>query len=144
MNQFIGRGNIGKPPEGKNVSRKDGSGNFFVVTMRVFFGRYKRTEDGGIEQSGGFWREVELYGQKAQDAFRLLRKGTRVLVVGEEQEFIGTDDNGNKVQLYKVIADDVALQLTRIESIKFAERVEKDPVEQQIEAQAQAEAALAA
>jgi single-strand DNA-binding protein len=138
-NRFEGVGNLGKPPEGKNVSRKDGQGDFFVATMRVFFGRYKRNEKDEIEQSGGFWREVEQYGQKGQDAFRLLRQGARVLVIGEEQEFTGTDDNGNKVQVFKVMAEHVTLVLSRIESIKFA-----PPREQHTEARTPEEAAAAA
>ncbi|SCK55706.1 single-strand DNA-binding protein [Variovorax sp. HW608] len=120
QNLFIGKGNLAKSPEGQYIQRKDGHGDFFVASMRVMFGRYGRKDDGSVEQVGGFWREVEIYGQKAQDVCKHLRKGARVLVIGEEREFTGTDDSGAEVQVLKVVAEDVALQLTRIEEIKFA------------------------
>ena len=126
-NLFIGRGNLANSPEGKNIAKKDRSGDFFVATMRVFFGRYKRNDAGELEQSGGFWREVELYGQKGQDAFKLLRKGSRVLVIGEEQEFTGTDEKTQaKVQVFKIVAEDVALLLSRVESVQFAAPRERE------------------
>ena len=37
----------------------------------------------------------------------------------EAGEFMATDEHGNEVQVMKVVADDVALQLSRIESITF-------------------------
>lgn len=130
QNLFIGKGNLAQSPEGKRIQRRDGTGDFFVASMRVMFGRYGRTDDGGVEQVGGFWREVEIYGQKAEDVCRHLRKGARVLVIGEEREFTGTDDAGNEVEVTKIVAEDVALQLTRIESIKFApaRQREEEPV----------------
>jgi len=133
QNLFIGKGNLAKSPEGQHVQRKDGSGDFFVANMRVMFGRYGRNADGDVEQVGGFWREVEIYGQKAEDVVKHLRKGARVLVVGEEREFTARDDDGNEVQVIKVVAEDVALQLTRIESIKFVaprQREENEPYEE--------------
>ncbi|HVR51845.1 MAG TPA: single-stranded DNA-binding protein [Pseudorhodoferax sp.] len=130
QNLFIGKGNLAQSPEGKRIQRRDGNGDFFVASMRVMFGRYGRTDDGGVEQVGGFWREVEIYGQKAEDVCKHLRKGARVLVIGEEREFTGTDDAGNEVEVIKIVAEDVALQLTRIESIKFAQsrQREEEPV----------------
>lgn len=120
QNLFIGKGNLAKSPEGQHIRRKDDSGDFFVATMRVMFGRYARDGEGNIEQVGGFWREVEIYGPKAQDVCKHLRKGARVLVIGEEREFIGKDDDGNEVEVIKVVAEDVALVLTRVEEIRFA------------------------
>ena len=72
-----------------------------------------------MEQVGGFWREVEIYGAKAEACVKHLRKGSRVLVLGEEQDFMATDDDGNEVQVIRVVAEDVAIQLSRIESITF-------------------------
>ena len=116
-NLFIDKGNLGGTPSLKHVDGKNGE--FVVANMRVMFGRYKQTEAGEIEQSGGFWREVELYGYQAEQAAKLLRKGARVLVVGQEREYTGTDDQGNKVEVFKIVADDVAPLLSRIESITF-------------------------
>jgi single-strand DNA-binding protein len=131
QNLFIGKGNLAASPDGKWVDRAGGTDKFFVASMRVMFGRYARTGDGGVEQVGGFWREVEIFGQKGQDCVAHLRKGARVLVIGEEREFTAHDDDGNEVQVMKVVAEDVALQLTRIESIKFAPA---RPREEEVEA----------
>lgn len=130
QNLFIGKGNLAKSPEGQYLQRKDGSGDFYVATMRVMFGRYGRTDDGGVEQVGGFWREVEIYGQKAQDVCKHLRKGARVLVIGEEREFTARDDDGNEVQVIKVVAEDVALQLTRIDEIRFSSARPREELEE--------------
>ena len=119
QNLFIGKGNLGDAPKLKNVAGKNG--DFTVASMRVMFGRYGQNEEGEVEQVGGFWREVEIYGNKAEACAKHLRKGARVLVIGEEREFTAKDEDGNEVQVIKVVAEDVALQLSRIESITFAQ-----------------------
>lgn len=121
QNLFIGKGNLGDSPKLKHVAGKNGRDDFVVASMRVMFGRYGQAADGGVEQIGGFWREVEIYGEKANEVARLLRKGARVLVIGEERDFMAKDDDGNEVQVIKVVADDVALQLSRVDSITFAQ-----------------------
>ena len=118
QNLFIGKGNLADSPELKRINGKNGE--FAVASMRVMFGRYGQNEEGDVEQIGGFWREVEIYGQKAEACAKLLRKGARVLVLGEEREFTAHDDQDNEVQVIKVVAEDVALQLSRIESITYA------------------------
>ena len=117
QNLFIGKGNLGDSPTLKRLTGRNG--DFDVATMRVYFGRYGQDDNGNVEQVGGFWREVEIYGAKAQSCARLLRKGARVLVIGEERDFTAHDDNNQEVQVIKVVAEDVALQLTRIKSIEF-------------------------
>lgn len=125
QNLFIGKGNLGGSPKLKNVDGKNGA--FTVASMRVMFGRYGQNQSGEIEQIGGFWREVEIYGAKAEACAKHLRKGSRVLVFGEEREFTAKDDEGNEVQVIKVVAEDVALQLSRIESITYVRpRVRED------------------
>ena len=119
QNLFIGKGNLGDSPKLRNVAGKNG--DFTVASMRVMFGRYGQNEAGQVEQVGGFWREVEIYGNKAESCAKHLRKGARVLVIGEEREFTAKDEDGNEVQVIKVVAEDVALQLSRIESITFAQ-----------------------
>ena len=117
QNLFIGKGNLADSPELKRINGKNGE--FAVASMRVMFGRYGQNEEGDVEQIGGFWREVEIYGQKAEACAKLLRKGARVLVLGEEREVTAHDDQDNEVQVIKVVAEDVALQLSRIESINY-------------------------
>jgi single-strand DNA-binding protein len=119
QNMFVGKGNLGGSPELKVLAGRNG--DFEVAAMRIMFGRYGRDEDTGeVKQVGGFWREVEIYGPKARDVARLLRKGSRVLVVGEERDFMAKDERGGEVQVIKIVAEDIALQLTRVEKIVFA------------------------
>lgn len=115
---FIGKGNLANSPTLQMLTGQNGP--FEVASMRVYFGRYGRNGQGEVEQIGGYWREVEIYGAKARDAARLLRKGARVLVIGEEREFMARDEaTGGQVQVFKITADDVALQLSRVKSIEF-------------------------
>lgn len=116
---FIGKGNLGSSPSLRTL--KGGpNGEFDVASMRVRFSRYGRNDEGGIEEVGGFWREVEIYGAKARDAARLLRKGSRVLVMGEELEYMARDEaTGGQVMVFKIEAQDVALLLSRVKSIEF-------------------------
>lgn len=120
QNLFIGKGNLASSPELKMLTGRNG--DFEVASMRVMFARYGRDEvSGEVQQVGGFWREVEIYGQKARDVARFLRKGCRVLVVGEERDFMAKDSaTGAEVQVVKIVAEDVALQLTRVAKIEFA------------------------
>ena len=118
QNMFIGKGNLGDSPELKRLNGRNGE--FVVATMRVMFARWGQNEQGDLEQVGGFWREVEIYGEKAEACAKHLKKGARVLVLGEERDFMANDkDSGEQVQVIKIVADDVALQLSRIESITY-------------------------
>lgn len=63
QNLFIGKGNLGDSPKLKHITGKNG--DFTVATMRVMFGRYGQNDAGEVEQVGGFWREVEIYGVSA-------------------------------------------------------------------------------
>jgi single-strand DNA-binding protein len=119
QNMFIGKGNLGGPVELKRLNGKSGD-EFVVATMRVMFARWGQNAQGELEQVGGFWREVEIYGEKAEACAKHLKKGARVLVMGEERDFMATDkETSEQVQVIKIVADDVALQLSRIESITF-------------------------
>jgi len=127
QNMFIGKGNLGDSPELKRLNGRNGE--FVVATMRVMFARWGQNEQGDLEQVGGFWREVEIYGEKAEACAKHLRKGARVLVLGEERDFMANDkDSGEQVQVIKIVADDVALQLSRIESITFQQSRAREEV----------------
>lgn len=116
---FIGKGNLGNSPSIRTL--KGGpNGEFDVASMRVRFSRYGRNAAGGLEEVGGYWREVEIYGVKARDVARLLRKGARVMVIGEELEYMARDEaTGGQVMVFKIEAQDVALLLSRVKSIEF-------------------------
>lgn len=127
QNMFIGKGNLAGSPKLERINGKNGE--FVVASMRVMFARWGQNDQGDLEQVGGFWREVEIYGEKAEACARHLKKGARVLVMGEERDFMATDkETGEQVQVIKIVADDVALQLSRIESITFQPSRAKDEV----------------
>jgi single-strand DNA-binding protein len=127
QNMFIGKGNLGDSPELKRVNGRNGE--FVVASMRVMFARWGQNEQGDLEQVGGFWREVEIYGEKAEACALLQMLGARVLVLGEERDFMANDkDSGEQVQVIKIVADDVALQLSRIESITFQQSRAREEV----------------
>lgn len=127
QNMFIGKGNLGDSPELKRVNGRNGE--FVVASMRVMFARWGQNEQGDLEQVGGFWREVEIYGEKAEACAKHLKKGARVLVLGEERDFMANDkETGEQVQVIKIVADDVALQLSRIESITFQQSRSREEV----------------
>ena len=130
QNLFIGKGNLAKSPTLEHKTSRDGK-DFIVANMRVMFGRYARGEDGQMTQVDGFWRGVEIYGSKAEACAKYLRKGARVLVIGEERSYHAKDENGNEVQVIKILADDVALQLTRVESITFVTKPKGEVVEEE-------------
>lgn len=127
QNMFIGKGNLGDSPELKRVNGRNGE--FVVASMRVMFARWGQNEQGDLEQVGGFWREVEIYGEKAEACAKHLKKGARVLVLGEERDFMANDkETGEQIQVIKIVADDVALQLSRIESITFQQSRSREEV----------------
>lgn len=118
-NLFIGKGNLAGSPTVKRVTGRNG--DFDVASMRVYFGRYSVDNvSGEISQVGGFWREVEIFNEKALACARHLRKGARVLVMGEERTYIGHDEVQNEVEIVKIVAEDVALLLSRIETVTFS------------------------
>lgn len=121
QNLFIGKGNLGKPPEMKYLTNKETGEQFTATSMRVMFGRYGQNKNGEVVQIGGFWREVEIYGAKAEMCAKHLRRGARVLVIGKEIEFTAHDANDNEIQVLKIEAEDVTLQLSRIESITYSQ-----------------------
>ena len=122
QNIFIGKGNLSDSPELKHLKGRDGK-DFTVANMRIMFARYGAGEDGEIKQVDGMWRFVEIYGPKAEACAKHLRKGARVLVVGEERTFQAKKEGSDETeQVVKIVAEDVALLLTRIESVVFAEK----------------------
>ena len=125
MTTFTGKGNLAASPTLKHVQGKNG--DFTVAEMRVYFGRHKRNEHTGeFEQIGGFWLPVSIYGNKAEAVAKHLRKGARVQVTGELKEYVGKDDAGIEHQLFQIDAEDVSLVLSRVESVNFAPREERE------------------
>jgi single-strand DNA-binding protein len=81
INEFQGIGNVGSNPslssvEVENETRK-------VANMRVYFDR-PIGED--FQDKGGFWLTIDIWGFRAEEAARTLKKGARVYVSGTLRE----------------------------------------------------------
>ena len=118
-NEFRGTGNIAVAPTLKTVSvagepRK-------VAELRVFFDDYKPNAQGSIEQSGGFWLDVSVWGDRlAQSVAEHLRKGARVHVTGRlTQRMWNSQESGEERRIMRLNADNVFLSLGRIEEVRF-------------------------
>ncbi len=120
-NKFTGKGNLADAPTLKTVRVKGEDRK--VAEMRVFFDEYSRNEDGEFEQDGGLWLGVSIWGQRAEAAARLLRRGARVNVEGQLRSFLYTVEGASeKVPGFQVLADDISLSMSRIDSIKFSQK----------------------
>ena len=118
-NEFRGTGNIAVAPTLKTVSVAGEARK--VAELRVFFDDYRPTGQGGIEQSGGFWLDVSVWGDTlAESVTQHLRKGARVHVTGRLSESKwNAQDNGDERRAMQVNADNVFLSLGRIEEVRF-------------------------
>src|SRR6187549_747815 len=126
-NEFRGTGNIAVAPTLKTVSvaaegRK-------VAELRVFFDDYKATATGGIEQSGGFWLDVSVWGDTlAESVSQHLKKGARVHVTGRLSENRwNAQDGGEERRAMQLNADNVFLSLARIEDVRFRAKRDAAP-----------------
>lgn len=118
-NEFRGTGNIAVAPTLKTVSVAGEARK--VAELRVFFDDYKSNSQGSIEQSGGFWLDVSVWGDTlAESVAQHLRKGARVHVTGRLSESKwNAQDSGEERRAMQVNADNVFLSLGRIEEVRF-------------------------
>lgn len=117
-NRFSGKGNLADAPTLKTVRINNEDRK--VAEMRVFFDEYSRNADGDFEQDGGIWLGVSIWGARAEAASRLLRRGARVSVEGQLRQFLySVEGASEKVPGFQVLADDILLSMSRIESVTF-------------------------
>jgi single-strand DNA-binding protein len=94
-NRFGGRGNLAAAPELKQVEADGEPGT--VTEQRIYFDRSVPDGDGGFEDRGGFWLTANLWGEGAELAANLLRRGARVHVLGTLGRDTWTDkDSGEE------------------------------------------------
>ncbi|QTQ34923.1 Single-strand DNA-binding protein [Aromatoleum petrolei] len=118
-NVFRGKGNLGDTPILKHVPIN--GVDEVVAEMRVFFDDYAYDQaNGEYQQVGGFWMSVSLWGQRGEDAARVLRRGARVQVEGVLKQFMYSPEGApDKVPGFQVTADDVTLCLGRVERADY-------------------------
>lgn len=121
-NEFRGTGNAGDMPVLKTVLV--GNEERQVAELRVFFDEYRQDGHGGVEQAGGFWLDVNVWGERhAAEVARLVKKGARVHVIGRlvESRWTVTATGEERSALY-LNAEHLFLSLTRLAEVRFQPR----------------------
>ena len=123
-NEFSGTGNVGDQPLLKTVMV--GNEERQVAELRVFFDEYRQDGKGGLEQSGGFWLDVNVWGERlAAEVAQLVKKGARVHVIGRLAETQWTvTATGEERSALHLNADHLFLSLTRLAEVRFKPRRE--------------------
>ncbi len=117
INQFQGIGNLGTAPVLSIVPV--GEEQRKVVNMRVFFDRPVGEE---FKDKGGFWYSVDIWGYRAEEALRVLKKGTRVFLTGSLRQEIWTDEGGEVRSEQRLSADYFFIDSVCIDSIQYREK----------------------
>ena len=123
-NEFSGTGNVGDLPLLKTVMV--GSEERQVAELRVFFDEYRQDGKGGLEQAGGFWLDVNVWGERlAAEVAQLVKKGARVHVIGRLAETQWTvTATGEERSTLHLNADQLFLSLARLAEARFKPRRE--------------------
>ena len=119
-NIFSGTGNVGMPPTLKTVSVRGEARK--VLELRVFFDAYKSDGNDGYVQddSASFWKDVTLWGERAERAASHLVKGARIHVVGNMRGEKWQDKTtGEDRYSDSIVAEDIFLSFARVESVTF-------------------------
>jgi single-strand DNA-binding protein len=97
-----------------------------VAELRVFFDEYRQDGNGGLEQAGGFWLDVNVWGERhAAEVVQLVKKGARVHVIGRLAESKWTvAGTGEERRALHLNADRLFLGLARLAEATFKPRRE--------------------
>ena len=117
INQFQGVGNLGTAPFLSIVPV--GEEQRKVVNMRVYFDRPVGEE---FKDKGGFWYSVDIWGYRAEEALRVLKKGTRVFLTGSLRQESWADESGEVRSEQRLSADYFFIDSVCIDSIKYREK----------------------
>uniref|UniRef100_UPI003BEEE277 single-stranded DNA-binding protein n=1 Tax=Burkholderia arboris TaxID=488730 RepID=UPI003BEEE277 len=113
-------GNLGKAPTLKHVDT--GKGRKQVTEFNMFADEYRRDDDGELSQTGGFWLRVTVWEAHAERVARLIPRGARVTVIGSLRVSTWKDDADQTQTGLDVVAEKVALELGRLESVTLKRR----------------------
>ncbi len=128
INEFIGIGNLGTAPILRTVTVNEQPRT--VADLRVYFDR-RVGED--FQDKGGFWVSVDIWGFRAEEAVRVLKKGARVFFMGTLRQEIWADDaTGESRAGLRLSANYFFLDSICIETIDYRAKVQvanADPAE---------------
>lgn len=115
INHFSGIGNLGTAPTLRTVE-VDGEPRK-VADLRVYFDRRVGENYG---DKGGFWLNVDIWGYRAEEAARLLKKGARVYLSGTLRQEAWTDEPSQEARVeMRLSADYFFLDTICLESVQY-------------------------
>jgi single-stranded DNA-binding protein len=124
QNIFIDEGNLGHTPSLKYVPIKTEIGieQRAVVELQVRFD-VKKNDEGKFEDVAGFWGKVTMWGKRAEYINTHLKKGCRILVVGEisQQHYVFQkgERKGQEATALEIEASHIALVLLGVDAVAF-------------------------
>lgn len=118
INEFCGIGNLGKNPTLVTVDVESESRK--VANMRVYFDR-PVGED--FKDKGGFWLSVDIWGFRAEEAIRVLKKGARAYFSGTLRMESWTDHETGEIRSeMRLSADYFFIDSMCVENVIYREK----------------------
>ncbi len=117
INRFEGIGNLGTAPTISQVVVGDEQRK--VANMRIYFDRPTGQD---YKDKGGFWYSVDIWGYRAEEALRVLKKGCRVYVVGTLRLEQWTDEGGEVRSEQRLSADYFFIDSLCVDGIQYREK----------------------
>lgn len=118
INEFSGIGNLGTNPTLTSVQVNGEPRK--VANMRVYFDR-PVGED--FKDKGGFWLSIDVWGFRAEEAIRVLKKGVRAYFTGSLRMENWTDDDTGEIRAeMRLSADYFFIDSVCVESVVYREK----------------------
>lgn len=118
INAFQGIGNIGTTPKLTAVDLDNETRS--VANMRVYF---DRPVGENYKDKGGFWLSVDVWGFRAEEAYRVLKKGARVFFSGSLRQESWTDENTGEIRNdIRLSADYFFIDSVCVDKITYREK----------------------
>jgi single-strand DNA-binding protein len=99
INKVILVGNLGKDPEIKYLEGNIAKVNFTMATTEVF------KDKAGVRAENTEWHNIVLWRNLAENAEKLLKKGTQIYLEGKLQSRQWADKEGNKRNITEIVGD---------------------------------------
>lgn len=112
VNKVILVGNLGKDPELKYFENNIAKVSFSLATTEY----YKDKNGQKTEQTE--WHNIVMWRGLAENASKLLKKGSQIYLEGKIQSKQWTDKEGNKKNMTEILAENFTLLNSRSDSSK--------------------------
>ena len=121
INRFEGVGNVGVAPVLRVV--RVGDDDRTVCNLRVYFDRPVGEE---YKDKGGYWLSVDIWGFRAKEAMRILKKGTRAFFMGTQRNEEWPDEKTGEVKNNMCLtADHFFIDSICVENVLYREKVKQ-------------------